>query len=115
MKEAGEIAEQKSSKKVTLEHTKNAFAKLDDFKFRCSKNLEEEEMIILNLVKENSGKKIKEVYDAYRNMGGGKAYSTFHRKINDLKNSNLVETEEVNLGEGGKSHVVKYIRKLNEF
>ena len=115
LKEAGEFAEQGSSKKITIDHAKYVIEKLKDFKIRDAEKLEREEIEILRIIKENSGKKIKEIYEVYKNNGGDKSYSTFHRKINELKSNNLVETEEKNLGEGGKSYIVNYIKKLDEF
>ncbi len=115
LKESGELAEQESSKKVTIDHSNSVIDKLKNFKIRNANELEEEEIEIFNIIKENSGRKIKEIYDIYKNNGGDKAYSTFHRKINDLKANKLIETEENSLGEGGKSYTVKYIKKLDEF
>lgn len=115
IKEAGELAEQNSSKKVILEYAKNAIRKIEEFRVRSSNDLQEEEISILNIIKENSGKKMKEIYEIYKNNGGTKSYSTFHRKINELKENKLVETKEINYGEYGKSYIIKYIRKLDEF
>ena len=67
--------------------------------------------------KENSGKTLKELYDIYTKKIGKKAYSTFFKKIKELKKAKLISTEELNRGEKGKSTIVKYgsTKKLDEF
>ncbi|MBI2670508.1 AAA family ATPase [Candidatus Woesearchaeota archaeon] len=115
MKEACEIAEQESSKKISLNHANLAIEKFQKSRVADKSDLEEEEKLILDLIKENSGKKIKEIYELYKKAGGDKAYTTFHRRINDLKKNKLIETEELSQARSGKSYIVKYVKKLNEF
>jgi archaeal cell division control protein 6 len=115
IKDSAEIAEQESSKKVIMKHVNLAIDKFQRSRVSDKGNLEEEEKEILNLIKNNSGKKIKEIYEVYKKSGGDKAYTTFHRRINELKKNKLIETEELNTGGVGKSYIVKYIKKLDEF
>jgi len=112
LKESGTLAENESSRKVLLKHSNLAISKLNDFKVKGSSDLEQEEKIILDLIKENSGEKLKDIYEIYKKNGGKKAYSTFHRKIEDLKKSKLIEVEASK--EGGKFSILKY-KKLTDF
>jgi archaeal cell division control protein 6 len=108
LKESGNIAERKASKKINLEFVKLAVSKLVDFKIKDSKEFGDDEREILKFIKENSGKTIKSLYDLFE---GDMSYRTFHRKILDLKNNNMV-----NFGEKkSKSLIVNYSKKLTEF
>ncbi|MEK6974295.1 MAG: AAA family ATPase [Nanoarchaeota archaeon] len=115
MKESGEIAENESSKKINSGHVMKAIEKFQKSRVADNFSLELDEKRILDIIKANSGKKIKEIYEIYKKGGGEKAYTTFHRRINELKKNKLIETEELNIGTSGKSYIVKYIRRLDEF
>ena len=57
MRESGNIAEDKSSRKITLDYTNEAIKKLDEFTIKKSSDLTEDEQNILNLIKKNSEKR----------------------------------------------------------
>ncbi len=114
IKDSAEIAELESSKIITLEHVKKAIDKFDRSRLNNSTELEKNTNFILDLIKENSGSSIKEIYEVYKKKGGDKAYVTFHRRINDLKKIGVISTQEVG-NEVTKSYIVKYIKKLDEF
>ena len=114
LKQSGDIAESKSSRKITHDHIKEAISKLSSFNFNKSSDLIDEDKIILDLIKENSGNSITEIYDLYKDKGD-KSYRTFQRKIEKFKKNKLVTTEEISEGIRGKSTKVYYSKKLSEF
>ncbi len=112
MKEAGLIAESESSKRILLKHAQKAKEKLRDFKIKKSSDLDDEEKAILNLIKENSGKSITELYKVY-SKNNDKTYRTFLRKIRNLEKNKLISTMEES---GKRAILVNYsMKKLNEF
>ena len=115
MKEAGNLAEMRASRKVTIDHAKMAILKLESFKIKSSADFGEEERDILEIIKQNSGKTAKELFEIYLKDGGNKSYRTFYRRIEDLKKGKMIETEDVNRGFAGRATKVHYTKKLNEF
>jgi Cdc6-like AAA superfamily ATPase len=111
LKEAGSIAESFASRKISLEHSKKAVTKMESFKIKKVDDFGEEERKVLELIRVNSGKTIKDLFEIYERDGGVKSYRTFHRKIEELKDNKMIDFE----GKEGKSIVVKYSKKLNEF
>ncbi|MBS3172477.1 AAA family ATPase [Candidatus Woesearchaeota archaeon] len=108
LREAGNIAESKASRKIKKEHAEKALSKLTNFKIKNSKDFSNEEQRILELVKNNSGKTIKEIHDSCKNEF---AYRTFFRKLEELEKANMIEIVEV----PGKSSIVNYAKKLTDF
>ena len=116
LKESGDIAESKASKKISEEHAKIAIYKLKNYKIKNSKSLEEEENLILDLIKENSGKPSTSIYDIYKERTG-KSYRTFSRKIKYLEKNKLISIENIISDLGGKTSILSYgtIKKLTDF
>jgi len=117
MKESGLIAESKSSRKITMVHVEEAIKKLEDFKTKDKEELEDDEQEILNIIKENSGKKIGDIYKIYTEKGGRLAYRTFQRKISNLEKNKFIMTEKIVGGAEGSTTILRYstIKKLDEF
>lgn len=112
LKESALLAEDRSSKKIELEDVKGAVKKLEDFTIKNSAELEKESQIIYELVKENSGKKIGELFEIYQNKGGGSSYKTFQRKIAKLEEGKFIQTTK-QTGAGGNTTIVE--KKLSDF
>jgi archaeal cell division control protein 6 len=108
LRECGNVAEMKASRKILVEHCRKAIEKLDNFKIKKIGDFGEEEGKILELVKENSGLTIRELFDLY---AGEVSYRTFHRKIEELDKNNMISLGELK----DKSKVVNYTKKLSEF
>jgi len=108
LREAGNNAEMRASRKIAMVHASSAISKLEGFKIKDSQEFNEDEQRILELVKLNSGKTIKELHELCE---ADFSYRTFHRKIEDLKKNNMIEVKEV----PGKSSIVNYSKKLTEF
>ena len=108
LRESGDIAESKGSRKILIEHCKRVIEKSEEFKIKKKEEFGLEEQKILDLVKENSGVTIKDLFELY---SGDISYRTFHRKIEELSKNNMISLGE----KGGRSISVFYTKKLNEF
>ena len=90
LKQSGEIAENKSSKKITLENVNEAISHL------ATVNLDNEDSdleIILEIIKQNSGKPKTEIFKVYEQKEG-KSQRTFQRKVVELERSNRISSKE---------------------
>ena len=116
MKESGNIAEEKGSKRVALPHVAEAIKKVEDFHIKPKEGLDEELTVILDLIRDHSGKKIGEVFSAYAEMGGELSYKSFQRRILKLEEGKFITTEKSS-GKEGNSTIVYHSghKKLTEF
>jgi cell division control protein 6 len=107
MKSAGENAENRASKKIQVEDVEFALGKEKPSVKEIKKECDE----ILELVKANPGKSVKDLFELY----GKGSYRTFQRRIKDLKDGKMITVEEENKGfEEGKSTSVNIVT-LDEF
>ncbi len=116
MKEAGNIAEEKNSRKVLLEHVAEAIKKVNDFHIKPQENLDEDLQIVLNIIKDKSGSKSGDMYQAYLDQGGELSYKSFQRRISKLDEGKFITTEKVS-GKEGNTTLIHYAsnKKLTEF
>jgi cell division control protein 6 len=112
MRESALIAEEQSRKKITLPDVEKAITKLENFTIKNSKELDEDTRFILTIVKENSGKKIGDLYKIYQDKGGKHTYKTFQRKIEELDKSRFIATKKQK-GTGGNTTIVE--KKLTDY
>ncbi|MGV8161852.1 MAG: Cdc6/Cdc18 family protein [Candidatus Nanoarchaeia archaeon] len=112
LKESALQCEEKSKKKITLEHVFQATAKLDEFTIKNVGLLEEETKIIYDIVRENSGKKIGDLFKLFQKKGGASSYKTFQRKIAKLEEGKFIKTQK-QTGEGGNTTIVE--KTLKDF
>jgi archaeal cell division control protein 6 len=116
LREAGNIAEEKFAKKVTVDHAKAAIGKLEKFTIKKQTSLAEEEQVILKLAQDNPDQKIGDVYRKYQEAGGQSSYKTFQRKINHLAENRFIATEKVVGGKEGTTTIIKSLhKKLTDF
>lgn len=117
MKESALIAENKASRKITLEHAQQALDKIDEFTIKNAEELQSEEKIILDLAKKNSGDKIGDLFKKYQESGGKLVYKSFQRKIERLEKSKFITVEKTAGGDEGNTTIIKSNseRKLTEF
>ncbi|MBI3026574.1 AAA family ATPase [Candidatus Woesearchaeota archaeon] len=117
IKEAGSIAEEKSSRKISMEHAQQALDKIKDFSIKNTNELAADEQLILDLVKSNSGKRIGDFFKLYKESGGNLVYKSFQRKIDRLEKSKFVTVEKTAGGQEGNTTIVKHNseRKLTDF
>lgn len=116
LREAGLVAEEGSSKKVTIEHAKEAVERVSSISLQSTTDLEEDTRIALDVVKANSGEKIGDLYKVYKEKGGKGTYKTFQRKIAKLDKHNFISTNKVT-GKEGNTTIVSYgkEKKLSDF
>ncbi|MBI2660575.1 hypothetical protein HYX07_05420, partial [Candidatus Woesearchaeota archaeon] len=117
MKQAGLIAEDKSSRKITIEHANLALEKIKDFSIKNPSELAEDEQLILDLVKQNSGKKIGDLFKLYQQSGGKLVYKSFQRKIDKLQKNKFIIVEKTAGGDEGNTTIIKHNseKKLTDF
>ena len=117
MKEAANIAEERNSRKVSSADVAAAVKKLDEFSIKKTEELEDETRFVLNLIKKNSGSKIGDIYNAYKEAGGDMVYKTFQRRIVKLEEDRFISTEKLPGGSEGNTTIVKFgqEKKLTEF
>ncbi|MBR9699132.1 AAA family ATPase [Candidatus Woesearchaeota archaeon] len=107
LKDCGDAAENKASRKITSDHAKESLAKRDEFETLRSTDLKNEDKVILSIVKKNSKKKIGELFRLYTEAGGKSVYKTFQRKIKALEEQGFVNLTK-STGEGGNTTIVEY-------
>ena len=117
MKEAGSIAEDKSSRRILLEHAQQALSKVDEFSIKKQTDLALDEQLILEMIKTNSGKKIGDLFKMYQNKGGNLAYKSFQRKIDKLQKNKFIIVEKIAGGNEGNTTIIRHNseKKLTEF
>lgn len=116
MREAGEIAEEKSSRHITPVHVAEAIKKVEDFHIKPKEGLEDDLKIILEMIRDHTGQKIGDLYEAYHQMGGEVSYKSFQRRILKLSEGGFITTEKVS-GKDGNTTLLHYAanKKLTEF
>lgn len=116
MKESGSAAEDKSSRKITVEHVAEAIKKVDDFHIKPKDGLDDDLQLVLDLVRDHTGKKIGDVFSAYAEMGGELSYKSFQRRIAKLSEARFITTEKIS-GKEGNTTMVHYSahKKLTEY
>ena len=114
MREAGNLAEERRSKRINLAQIAEAAKKVDDFYIKPKEGLDDDLQLVLDLVKNHTGKKIGEVFAAYGEMGGEMSYKSFQRRILKLKEGRFIYTEKVSTHEGNTT-LVHTNKKLTEF
>ncbi|MFH2020430.1 MAG: AAA family ATPase [archaeon] len=117
LKEAGNIAEDRASKRIEVKDVEIAVEKISELKVKDSAELKEDEQLVLKIVKENTGKKIGELFDIYKSNNGEGVYKTFQRKIDFLSRNSFISTKKQMGGPDGTTTIVKYERetKLDEY
>jgi cell division control protein 6 len=118
LREAGLAAEDKASRKITIEHAQKAIDKLSEFIKKDKEELDNDLQLILETIKAQSGTRIGDLFKAYAGNGGLSAYKTFQRKVDKLGKAGFVETEKITGGKEGTTTIVKFAvkdKKLDEF
>ena len=112
MREAGNIAEERASRRIEAEHVTSAMAK----QFVQEEKLDGELQKILDLVQQSPGEKMGDVFQKFLAHGGEMSYKNFTRKIDKLEKGKHVVTEKVMGGRDGNTSVVyPYGKKLTEY
>ncbi len=117
MREAGNIAEEHSSKKIMPDYVNLAIIKLDEFSVKNKKDLVDNTQFVLDIAKENPNSKIGDLYKIYEDKGGNLSYKSFTRHIEKLEKGNFIKVEKQQ-GYGGATKIITFKekeRKLSEF
>lgn len=117
LKQAGLNAEASSSKKITQEHVNKAISNLKEFSTKNKESLHDEERILLEIIKDNSGLKMGDLFKLYQEKGGKGVYKTFQRLIKKLDSNRFITTNKKSLGKKGNTKIVEYsgLRKLSDY
>lgn len=111
LRESALIAEEKASRQIKQEHVDIAITKINQFTIKNTDELDEEAKNILKIIKDNSGKKIGDLFKVYEKAGGKSSYKTFQRKINKLDEGKFISLERTYAG--GNTTIVN--KKLTEY
>lgn len=117
MREAGACAEEKSSKKITLDNVNEAVKKLDEFSVKQKKDLVDDTKFVLDIIKEHPNIKIGDLFKVYADKGGSLSYKSFQRHIEKLEKGLFILVEKQQ-GFGGNTSIInlnEQERKLSEF
>ncbi|MBI2147265.1 AAA family ATPase [Candidatus Woesearchaeota archaeon] len=118
LREAGNAAEDKASKRITKDHVNVGISKLEEFSIKEKEALEDETKFILTVVKNNTGKKIGDIFKAYQTEGGNSGYKTFQRKIAKLSDNKFVSVKKISGGADGNTTLITYngsVTQLSDF
>ncbi len=116
MREAGLAAEERASRKIELKDVEKAIAKFDDFSFKDEEELKEDDESFMELIKNNTGMKIGDLFIKYQEKGGKLSYKSIQRKIKRLNDNGFITAKRVNEGKGSTT-VIEYSveKKLTDF
>ena len=118
MRESALNAEDKSSKRITIEDVDAALKKFKDFSIKKKDELDEDSKNILDTINNNGEKKIGDLYRIHQEKLGKKmVYKTFQRKITKLAEDQFITAEKIEGGKEGKTTIISYgkSKKLTEF
>jgi len=117
MRESGNAAEDRASKKIEMQDVDIAVKKFDAFSIKSNDELDDEAQKILAIAKGNSGSKIGDLFRLYEQAGGTVTYKTFQRKIEKLSKGKFISTEKIAGGVEGKTTIIRTNadKKLSDF
>jgi len=117
IKEAGQISEDNSKRKIELVDAEFAISKLNNFSTKEDSDLVDMEKEILKIIKENSGKKIGDLFKIFQSRDFGVTYKTFQRKIKKLEQGKFISVKKIEGGVEGKTSIIFFggVKKLTEF
>ena len=117
IKESANCAEDSSRKNINMDDVNKAISKLMDFKKKDSSKLSDDEIEIIELIKNNSGKRIGDIFKEYQIKNPNMVYKTFQRKIKKLSDNNFISSKTITGGKEGTTTMLEYDsnKKLTEF
>lgn len=121
LREAGNLAEDRSLRKITLEQISAAIKKIDEFTINKEEGLDNDSKAIFELIKKNPSLKTGDIYELYKKKGGKSVLKTFTRRLNKLEEGKFIFIEKSGGGAEGNTSLIKLAsdkpveRKLTEF
>lgn len=117
MREAATIAEDKSSRNVTIDEASEAISKLGDYTINEDSCLNDDEKMILGMVKSENAK-IGDLFREYQEKGGKSAYKTFQRRIKKLEQGKFINVSKTEGGSEGNTTLIglrEVTKKLTDY
>ncbi len=117
LKQAGLNAEARSSRTINDKDVNKAILNIREFSTKNKEILQDEEKLLLSIIKENSGLKMGELFVLYQEQGGKGVYKTFQRLIEQLDSNRFITTNKMSFGKKGNTKIVKYsgLKKLSDY
>ncbi len=121
LREAGNLAEDRSLRKITIEQIAAAIKKLDDFTINKEEALDSDSKAIFELIKKNPDKRTGDLFKLYVEKGGKSSQKTFTRRLNKLEEGKFIYIEKSGGGAEGNTSLIKLAankpteKKLTEF
>ena len=92
--------------------------KLHEFSANEKEELQDDTKTVLEIIKDNSGQKIGDLFKIYQQKGNTRSYKSFQRDVKKLEQGKFVQLEKVS-GDGGNSTMIKFIgnevKRLSDF
>ncbi|MBN2421565.1 AAA family ATPase [Candidatus Woesearchaeota archaeon] len=121
LKEAGNLAEERSLKHISIDQITTAVKKLDEFTINKMEGLDDDERFVFEVVKKYPDSKTGDLYKYYMNSGGKGSQKTFTRKLAKLSEGRFITMEKVGGGAEGNTSIIKLAsrqpvnKKITEF
>ncbi len=117
LREGGNAAESRASKRITKEDVQSAIAKMTEFSTKKDSELDEDARFILSLIKKHTGKRIGELFAIYQKEGGKAVYKTFQRKVKKLSDNRFIQTKKIVGGTEGSTTILSAdtSKKITDF
>lgn len=106
LREAAKSAEAKNRKQVQEDDVLGILRELESAKIGDEENLNKDESLIVECVKEKSDGVAGDVYSLYTGRGGSMSYRSFKRYVERLVKLGLLKTETTGAGFKGKSTII---------
>lgn len=107
LREAGNAAEEKASRRIIPGHVNTALERLHSFSPKSSADLEEAASEILTLVKGNPDTRIGTLFKIYQEQGGSLGYKSFQRKMKKLEQGGFISVKR-SKGTGGNTSIISH-------
>ncbi|MBS3136784.1 AAA family ATPase [Candidatus Woesearchaeota archaeon] len=117
LKGACDAAESRSSKKIAMRDVQDSISRAERSPTQNKDSIENEERIILDIIRANSGMKIGDFFDIYSKKGGEGGYKTFQRRIKSLDEKGFLKLSKSKEGKGNTT-IVEYkerVKSLADF
>lgn len=114
LRQSGEVAEEKSSRKIKSEMVKPLVENVGVKASKEAEDLHDDEQKVLQIIKENSGNKIGDLFEVYKESGGESAYRTFQRRIEKLSQGGFITTKKIT-NKNGNTTVIDFQKTLSDY
>lgn len=106
LREAGNAAEEKASRRIIADHVKLALARLQEFTPKKGEELDEAETTILEMVRSHQDTRIGDLFRLYQEKGGTLGYKSFQRKMRKLEQGGYITVRRTQGGPEGNTSII---------